>query len=149
MITWEYVAGFLDGDGSISVDVRSGDGESQGYKTRQRKIARIRFTQRADSWLVLYKIHDFLKSHGVVSSVYHKKQPTNHAIVATKPAMDLEINALESVEKVLYHILPHLVVKQEVAFRAYRLLQECKAMREKYGKFYRKHLSIAQGDNKE
>jgi len=34
MITWEYVAGFLDGDGSISVDVRSGDGESQGYKTR-------------------------------------------------------------------------------------------------------------------
>jgi len=94
MITWEYIAGFFDGEGSI---------------THQREHNwRISITN--NHYGVLQDIQDFLECFGIVSAIVYKQPskayPDSHGYA-------LRLGAKQSVLTFMHYIIPHSIVKKE------------------------------------
>jgi len=97
-VDWQYLAGFFDGDGCISV-----------------KRSRFRCQLSNINLRVLEEIRNFLEEHGI--KVYISKDRIYHT---------LEIHKMEDVVKFLSALLPFLIVKKDyanlvIAYLAHRM----------------------------
>jgi intein/homing endonuclease len=94
MINWAYIAGFTDGEGTI--DSRGG-------------YMRI-YQKQID---VLYRIQEFLKTHGIESTIATRRaRKTNFLVIGSES--HLQLNSIEML-KLLPKLLPYLIVKKTVA----------------------------------
>src|SRR5215471_15933376 len=90
-MTWEYVAGFFDGEGSVHY----------GRTPTERRIVRVTFTQGVKQNHVLYEIQEFLESYDIKSGMNG---------LGTKLRV-----SLPDIPVCLEYMLPHLIVKREKA----------------------------------
>lgn len=90
MMTWSYIAGFLDGEGSI---------------TRNESGWRITIPQT--HYLVLRSIQRFTR----VGHITHLRKRQTH----WREAWVYVISTQADIQRVLTHILPHLIVKHPLA----------------------------------
>jgi len=94
MITWAYIAGFTDGEGTI---------DSRGGYMRL-------YQSKAD---VLYRIQEFLTEHGIKSTIATRKaRKTNFFVISSES--HLQLNSIEML-KLLPRLLPFLIVKKTLA----------------------------------
>ena len=105
-ITWEWLAGFYDGEGCLSLS----KSESKGY---------IRYSPQIDlvntNHVAMQAIVDFLKSHNISVYVnyskshakFHRDNSRQH-----KQRMNIRIARMANVKLFLSHIAPHLILKQ-------------------------------------
>lgn len=107
-LTWEYIAGFTDGDGSVWFRLR-GDGRCD---------CAVEWTQREQHAFVLLEIQDFLSEHGIHSTVRES--------YGLKVQWYLRVNRQMEVLYVLENLLPHLIVKAPKAVETIRVLNALK-----------------------
>ncbi len=96
-LTWQYVAGFFDGEGCIMSNT----------KANGRIVKRVVISQKEDE--VLYKIKDFLKNYGINGNLYKGK---------SSGATNLDIRKMESVKLFLENVVDYLIVKKDKAREA-------------------------------
>jgi hypothetical protein len=112
-ITWEWLAGFFDGEGSISVTL----GKHYGI------CARISVTQSGDRGHdVIEGIAAFLLLQGIFPSKIGVRSPENNPL-SKLPQYTLAISSRESVDLFLYKIFPYLKLKNLEAQHAWRTLK--------------------------
>lgn len=97
-MTWEYLAGFLDGDGTIKC-----------YPQGANKTVRPRITFGQKERLVLDEIQTFLG--------------TRLAITHSRNCHYLQICGTYNVHRILLEVLPFLIVKKQDATDALALLE--------------------------
>lgn len=95
MISWEYLAGFVDGEGCIKIYTKP-----SGYKV-------VRCTIGQKHREVLDQIQTFLM--------------TNNAITLSRGCYYLQLNSRIDVEHFLLGILPYLIVKKQDALAVLEL----------------------------
>lgn len=98
---WPYIAGFIDGDGYISVHKNRGTGT-------------VGMCQAAKNRMVLDAIHEFLASQNILCKVAYSTSTFNE-LSKPCPMLSLNIRNHISVCAVLTNIIPHLVLKQAKA----------------------------------
>lgn len=127
-MTWEYLAGFTDGDGCITRECAKG---TYSY-------ARIRWAQKQDVSDVLYEIAKFLRRNGI-------KVTTRNFSVARAghkyPQTELGITNADDTRKALEFLLPYLVVKRQRAIEALSILRVVHSLKDRFGNKYRQHLA--------
>lgn len=96
MITWAYIAGFFDGEGSV-------------FQARPRISALVSIVQAEQH--VLQEIQQFLVQHCIPSVVRAKSMCSTYR----KPQWVLSISKNADTIKFLSHILPYLQVKRVLA----------------------------------
>jgi len=123
-ITWQWLAGFTDGDGCISMEVSKG----------RYRYSRIRWSQKESTSWVLDEILELLQKYDV-------KVTDRNFSVAIKghkyPQRELCITNAADTRFVLRKLLPYLVVKRERAIEALEILDEVHRLKKKYGWKYR------------
>ena len=102
-----YVAGFLDGDGSIVATVSR---QPKKYRFPWRIYLKINFTQHVRHKLMLDHLKDFLDSYG------------NVRVVKSHDLAELVIVDRRQIKEVLRRLLPHLVLKREQAGLVLRII---------------------------
>lgn len=107
-ISWAYVAGFFDGEGSINCS-RSGD--------RWGLVAKM--CQTAGKHDVLSKIKEFMLSRGVES-----KFSTPYVKGKRKPLETLHVTTFGDCFRFLVYVSPYLIVKKERAEESLQVLRE-------------------------
>lgn len=115
MISWPYLAGFTDGDGSMSYSFVAGN---EGRHDRY--VIDVRWGQSLRHAAVLYRIREFLIQHGC-----HVVE-RSHAPALGGPALYMAVTAVADVRLVLENMLPHLVLKQHKASQILWLIQNRK-----------------------
>ena len=105
-ITWEWLAGFYDGEGCLSLS----KSESKGY---------IRYSPQIDlvntNLVVMQAIVDFMQANGISVYVnYSKHHGTFHrdANRQHKQRMNMRIARMANVKRFLQFIEPHLIIKK-------------------------------------
>ena len=105
-LTWQYVAGFFDGEGHIGTHAnrarRSWFGSVATFAQSGKEGAEI-----------LGEIKAFLKEHGVVA--YLRCQPRSQSNTALRDMWSLKIASRPNLTTFLRFIVPHLRVKRVVA----------------------------------
>jgi len=99
-MTWPYIAGFFDGEGSIVVH-RGNHG-----------VFRIQIVQSEQNGgeAVLKEIASFLEQYGIHSNIHRSKKREGHCCM-----FSLNIGQLHSVVKFLKFLFPYLRVKRSLA----------------------------------
>jgi len=111
MITWQYVAGFFDGDGCVNL---------YRHKGKWKKAPLVSMDQAREPSMVLHKISRFLKREGIECAIYiRRKPPANGTALAY---YSLRITKISECEKFLNAAIPFLVVKKKQAETALRLM---------------------------
>lgn len=108
-LTWDYVAGFFDGEGCIRIF----NYRDSKLKDTARFCLRASISQTKDrGYKLLSDIKDFLAKAGIESTIYsdNKKPKANWA-----ESHALTIAKRESCDKFLIKILPYLHVKKTEA----------------------------------
>lgn len=118
-MTWQYLAGFFDGEGCISIE-KVGDGRNTYRRVR------ITIGQSEPQHLVIYAIADFLDDHGLHPRTY--VQSYEH-MSAAKPQHSLRLMRASEVRWFLEKMLPHLLVKEGQAREAIAFIQLGKTQR--------------------
>jgi hypothetical protein len=105
-ITWEWLAGFYDGEGCLMLSKSL----SKGY---------IRYSPQVDlvntNHVVMQAIVDFLKEHGISVYVNYSKHHAKFHRDSTrrhKQRMQIRIARMANVKLFLTYIVPHLILKQ-------------------------------------
>ena len=114
-----YLAGFLDGDGSIVATVAKQDPKRYPNKPL-RIILRINFTQHKRYEGILVAIKEYF---GDVGSIRYS---------VTHNLSELVIVKREDVEAILYRLLPHLILKQRqanIALEMIGIFKNCKRVK--------------------
>ena len=101
---WAYVAGFFDGEGSISIS---------GSQVRSPRFV-IQIAQK--SRIVLDKIQTFLSTRGINSRVYARTDAAH-----VNGMHNLYIGTADDVLKFLRNVRPYVIVKKQTAEDAMRL----------------------------
>jgi len=96
-MTWEYIAGFFDGEGCVNV-----------YPNGNTQRVAVTLTQGNPE--VLEVIQEFLEDMGIPSAIYAKSSSRSQWFV-------LSITAREQVKLVLENLTPYLIVKQPAAIK--------------------------------
>ena len=109
MITWEYLAGFTDADGSIGC-----------YSNASDNKARPRITWTQKSVLILDEIQEFLH----ITLGLAKRPITEYFPPAGGSACNLAIANGDAVEAILTNLIPYLVIKKHVAITALKVLAD-------------------------
>jgi len=112
-LTWDYLAGFFDGEGYVNCGYRL---RSQG---RYRRFA-ITITQADRD--VLEQIQNFLAQNEIPSQVYLQGQRIDKR--HPRPCYQLQVTGAENVWGFLWCIEPYLIVKQEQARKGIEMLEE-------------------------
>ena len=114
-----YLAGFLDGDGSIVANIAKQDIKRYPNKP-YRVMLKINFTQHMRHEMLLVAIKKYLSDAGSIRRV------SSHSL------SELVIVRREDVEKVLNILLPHLILKQRQALIAIKMIdifKNCKRIK--------------------
>lgn len=114
-ISWEYVAGFFDGEGCV--DCRIGT-QTTGTIRRQSRLKV--YQNRRD---VLDAIVTFLEIEGIKATVETHTRPDRIAM-GHGGSFALAVNGVLNVYKMLYGMLPYLIVKSEEASLAVEDIEE-------------------------
>ena len=123
-MTWEWLAGFTDGDGCITVSIGT--------------ALRIRWTQKESEAWVLDEIVHFLEAEGVFKkSSYYSVTTQGHVYQQA----ELSVGAQNEVRQVLEGLLPHLILKHETAKAGLAHLDYVDNERLLHGRYYRKRNS--------
>jgi hypothetical protein len=118
-MSWEYIAGFLDGEGCIEIS-KAGDGH--GYRFER---VRVRISQSVSQAAVLDEIAEFLIDNGYRPTVRTQNPQKKN----WQGVVRLTLNRAEDNRRFLTKILPHLRVKQENAKEALAFLSQYKTRR--------------------
>lgn len=116
-LNWKWLAGFVDGEGSICVRPLN-----YGYNAHGVTIG---IAQTPPNDWILIEIGKFLERNGV--SCYVPK-------TGVKGHGGLQISEFDSVEHVLKKLRPHLLVKRERADRCLKYMKQVRAAKERYGR---------------
>jgi len=109
-ISWAYLAGFVDGEGSIGVYRRSYETQEG---TRFYHRANVRISQCETQAWVLIEIADFLNSHEITSCFSERKPWKEDG--PRQNMFQLSVDDRYMVAKALKAMIPHLVVKKSKA----------------------------------
>src|SRR6185437_2744100 len=104
MITWAYVAGFLDGEGTV--------------EARNRRINLFQKDRR-----VLDTIHTFLQGEEVIATLGCRSGRQHNNLGYLDVQHCLRIVDKPSVEKFLRHVRPYVVVKKQLVEDLWRYLR--------------------------
>lgn len=121
-ISWEYLAGFFDGEGWITRDVGHGC-----------EYVVIGMCQLESKDRVLKEIIKFLKANEIVCQQYFRP----HTQVT-----QLRIRGDENMVKFLEGVLPYLVVKELNAKKAMKYLKQTIPARARFGNAWRRNTEI-------
>lgn len=102
-MTWEYIAGFFDGEGSITKKPKP-EGRISNYY--------VSFPQSTAQALVLYEIGDFFRDNSIRFKIYADNQPGHTSMTR------LVVTRYESIELLLSELIPHLRIKHGKAASA-------------------------------
>lgn len=102
-MSWPYIAGFFDGEGSIGVAAHATGRKAGIYIAQSGRMGQI----------TLIEIQVFLKSQGIDSAVFQ----TGKAGVSkrTKPSYRLAVNGFTGTTKFLKAVLPYIRIKRSQA----------------------------------
>ncbi|MFA5376545.1 MAG: LAGLIDADG family homing endonuclease [Dehalococcoidia bacterium] len=106
-MTWEYIAGFFDGEGNINIQTRAG----------RRKCARLNISQNDRT--VLEEICLFLKDRDIDARIYHLEPDANFRRPNIK--WYIQIASAGSVKRFLEGVIEYLIVKRTLADEALAL----------------------------
>lgn len=112
MITWGYIAGFIDGDGWISSSITN---ERTGNIRYQ-----VGLTQSVRREPRMFDIADFLRSRGIACSFIKRRKNWKSKL----GMINVVINRKSSVVELLTKIRPYLLLKKELANDALIYLKE-------------------------
>lgn len=108
MISWPYLAGFLDGDGWITAS------KNKNCSTKRYTVA---FTQSATTHEQMKAIREFIQMDGIRVGWVNRLSVTPSAPLPV-PMINLMVKKQASVVQLLEHLLPHLLIKRGVAEEA-------------------------------
>lgn len=114
-ITWDYLAGFFDGEGCIFYEI---------YQYKKYKCHRFEchITQSQSRSEVLFLIKDFLKMKKIKSRIIFREPGTEKA----EPQFRLIIGGMGYGKEFLEKIIPFLFVKREKAKKALKFISQRK-----------------------
>ena len=115
-ISWQYIAGFVDGEGCIYF-VRFVRDKNSPYRGGAFSIQQI-ITNRK----VIDEIHEFLNQQRIFSHIYICKQSKN--AMGKIPIISLEIARQRDLLNFLKEIVPFLIVKKEKAQQVISLIEK-------------------------
>ncbi len=105
-LTWEYIAGFFDGEGCIFYT-------TEKYRKGVSHYVLLSVTQgikNNQGCHIIERIHDFLSEHGIKNGITHFANPTN--------TIRIQITSGASARDTLNGLLPYLTVKRAKAIEA-------------------------------
>ena len=102
IITWGYIAGFIDCDGWISCS-----------KKNEKKYYIIGFIQNIKRIEYMREIYRFLKEHRI--NVFHITRSNKNSTFKGGTVIQLHIKERDSVVRLIVNILPFLLIKKEKA----------------------------------
>lgn len=111
MITWQYLAGFLDGDGWITISLR-----------RRYPAPTIGFTQHSRERARMIEIAEFLQSNDVMSSVRDRR--VMGSIKKETIMTNVMIREQRSVALLLENTIPYLLFKKDKASECLKFLKD-------------------------
>lgn len=121
MITWSYIAGFLDADGWITC---SNYKSKTGKKTKN-IIYLAGITQLDKRAIFMNEIFEFIKNEGINCKWNRRKQGFNkNNIKSTGKMINITIKEHESLIKFLSNIKDYLLIKKEKATEALTYLND-------------------------
>lgn len=106
MMTWAYIAGFFDGEGTIWFPLA----KKRGRMAPTASMFQTDITP-------LKKIKEFLEVHGIKTYEYSTKLKNP---ISKKIIHRLQMRSKKDVELFLYHISPYLIVKKKLAEDVWR-----------------------------
>jgi len=109
-MSWEYIAGFFDGEGCIYRATKKG-----------KVLNHYRLTITQVNTEVLYTIKQFLQDNNIVSRI-HERQHLQSPRCRTTTM--LVIDNYQNTLPFLNNILPHLIVKKDKAMEAISVLDD-------------------------
>lgn len=110
MLSWPYLAGFLDGDGWVT---------SSKHKNARTRRYTIGFTQKADKIDFMMAIRDFLVAEGVSVGIVQRLVSSPRVLMPVA-MVDLRIGDQKSVAMLSAYLLPYAELKRNI-------LNECHA----------------------
>jgi len=109
-ITWEYLAGFLDGEGNIRII---------NYPNRRSSTRGVSVTLAQgienNGERIMNLIAEFLKNYEIKTHIYRYKESTDKRGISRKPMYILKISDKYSVAQFLELIKDKLLIKKETA----------------------------------
>lgn len=112
-MNWAYLAGFLDGDGWITVS------KNKNCKTTSTTIG---FTQLYTRKKCMIKIYKFLIKNKIKCNIYDRKAPSNIHSNGFANMTNIHIREISSQIKFLSETIPFLVIKIDKAKKCYKYL---------------------------
>lgn len=100
-MTWEYIAGFFDGEGCVRL-YQGKQGQARPY---------VQMSQAVPREGVLLEIQKFLKSHGI-ETYFRRDKSTNPG---WNDCCSLKISTREGCAEFLRNVLPHMHAKKDEA----------------------------------
>ena len=101
MITWQYLAGFFDGEGCVNYAT---SGSTRTYRIR------LTFCQsRPRGYTLLSKIKSFLEKNGCQLGKIHT---SGYIIDKEKQGWQIQITEKKSTKKIMEALLPYLEIKK-------------------------------------
>ena len=104
MITWAYIAGFMDGEGTVEM--------------RNRRVVLFQSTST-----VLMSIKQFLESEGLVTSFHKRQDRTHNNLGYILCQYQLVVSHKPSVSKFLWGVRPYTIVKKQRVEDLWRYLR--------------------------
>jgi len=105
-MTWEYVAGLFDGEGSIQLFMR---GQSKTGRPWLKARLSIVQSDKRGGFAKLQRIGEFLKANGVACNFHVNSTPHN---LSNRPMGNLEVSGVKSVIAFAEQVLPHSLMRK-------------------------------------
>lgn len=118
MISWPYIAGFLDGDGWVT---RSKNKNCNTYRYT------IGLTQKSDQYKSMKSIFMFLKMHGINGNMF--KRDSHGSIKGITEMINIYITNQSSLIRLANFLIPHLLIKKDKMVRCEKDLSERRTAR--------------------
>lgn len=104
MITWAYVAGFLDGEGTIAARARN-----------------VTLFQKDPT--VLNAIREFLSGQGITAIIYVRKERVHNNLGYLAIQHQLRVSDKAHVAEFLWQVRPYVIVKKQLVEDVWRYLK--------------------------
>jgi hypothetical protein len=113
MINWAYIAGFLDGDGWITVS------KNKNANTKRYTVGLTQSKKRNEAMIKIYK---FIQRHRINATFFERT--VNTIIKANYPMINIHIKEQKSLIKILKFLIPFLLIKKKLAIEAFNYTKE-------------------------